>query len=296
MKRLAFALGGLGILVVLFFVRLPYFERDPNIQCIKAPCGRWIWSSSLYERLQVKLDQYEVQQAVPKVFAPPIAAVPSSWNTYANESLGISFKYPPDWEVIESEAGVTVGRGFDPRMITGSCPKYSFSIFKYGEKDQSESKELNKTVVSREIAYEEENTQGNCYFKSIYIKYPPVGNKSPPYTINMTRKDKDPIIFEQMLSTLIIESIVPQFGDAGSKDACDLLGGTWQAWGLLRREYCQLKAPDGGKACRDGSECSLGRCISEGGSIPGKCQTYKLTFGCYSFVENGTTGRAICVD
>jgi len=88
----------------------------------------------------------------------------------------------------------------------------------------------------------------------------------------------------------------PTLGDASTQHECLEKGGTWQKWGMLQKEYCQIPAPDAGKSCTDGSQCSLGSCISESGTLPGACQTYKNIFGCFTFVEDGELGPVLCAD
>jgi hypothetical protein len=92
------------------------------------------------------------------------------------------------------------------------------------------------------------------------------------------------------------KNIQPQTGDASSKEECLTKGGIWQSWGPYSEKYCQIPASDADKSCMDGSECTLGKCISRNEEIPGKCQIYKNTFGCYSFVEKGQIGHKICFD
>lgn len=84
-------------------------------------------------------------------------------------------------------------------------------------------------------------------------------------------------------------------GGAETEEDCISLGGTWQKWGLIQKEYCQIPADDSGDSCIDGAECKYG-CISQDGSIPGKCQTYENQFGCFSIIEEGVAGQALCVD
>lgn len=86
-----------------------------------------------------------------------------------------------------------------------------------------------------------------------------------------------------------------QFGDAATKEECLAKAGVWQKWGLAQLEYCQIPAKDAGKSCTDQSQCTYG-CISETGIIPGKCATYKNTFGCFSPVKDGKAEQALCVD
>jgi hypothetical protein len=84
-------------------------------------------------------------------------------------------------------------------------------------------------------------------------------------------------------------------GDAATKEECLAKGGVWQKWGLIGAEYCQIPAKDAGKSCTDQFQCTYG-CISETGTVPGKCAMYKNTFGCFSLVNNGKVEQSLCVD
>lgn len=77
---------------------------------------------------------------------------------------------------------------------------------------------------------------------------------------------------------------------------CSLKRGTWGTWGLYPREYCQVPASDAGKACTDGSQCSLGSCLSQNGKLIGVCQTYPGQFGCFQYLNTGTLSGTFCVD
>lgn len=81
-----------------------------------------------------------------------------------------------------------------------------------------------------------------------------------------------------------------------TKDECLAIGGVWKRWGLAPLEFCQIPSGDGGKSCKDGSECEYGLCKSERRSTNGICATFQQEFGCYSIIENGKAGSAICVD
>jgi hypothetical protein len=90
--------------------------------------------------------------------------------------------------------------------------------------------------------------------------------------------------------------IIPKFGDAQTEEECLQKGGDWRSWGLRDIEYCQIPSNDYEKDCVDGSECFFGKCISQDGNIPGKCQKYRNIFGCFAYVNNGVINSKICVD
>ncbi|MBM3283474.1 hypothetical protein FJY90_04425 [Candidatus Gottesmanbacteria bacterium] len=85
-------------------------------------------------------------------------------------------------------------------------------------------------------------------------------------------------------------------GDATTAEECLGKGGIWQKWGLAGLEYCQIPATDADKPCTDGSQCSLGGCISKDATVYGRCQKYRNEFGCLSFINAGEISQTFCID
>lgn len=88
---------------------------------------------------------------------------------------------------------------------------------------------------------------------------------------------------------------------ASTPAQCATLGGTWRRVGMLRTEVCDVPTGDGGKACRDSSECeSVCVAPSEGaaaGAVTGQCYRSYLTTGtCLALVRNGQVESAQCAD
>lgn len=93
-------------------------------------------------------------------------------------------------------------------------------------------------------------------------------------------------------------------GAPTTKQACDACDGKWARHGLGEQETCICKTKDGGKACRDGADCT-GQCIAaddaafevtEKGPPPkgywrGKCSEYDTTFGCHRTIPSGAKSR-----
>jgi hypothetical protein len=91
-----------------------------------------------------------------------------------------------------------------------------------------------------------------------------------------------------------------------TKEACDACQGQWGKHGLGDTEVCNCKTKDGGKECRDESDCQT-QCIAddkdlkdfvveEKGTPPkghwkGRCAEYVTTFGCLLFVPKGASKR-----
>jgi hypothetical protein len=103
-----------------------------------------------------------------------------------------------------------------------------------------------------------------------------------------------------------------------TKTACDACRGRWGIHGLAETKSCVCRTKDGGKICRDGSDCSA-LCIAdekkfevkEAGPPPrgyyvGKCSTYDTVFGCFKLIPNGIRSKppqiqdeaadSICID
>jgi hypothetical protein len=89
--------------------------------------------------------------------------------------------------------------------------------------------------------------------------------------------------------------------------ACEALGGKWGRIGLAPKESCNLPTTDGGKTCRDWSDCESA-CIANltveqfdqarhGALIEatGACAEWMTVVGCQPFLEDGVV-RVICID
>jgi hypothetical protein len=79
-----------------------------------------------------------------------------------------------------------------------------------------------------------------------------------------------------------------------------------QPVGLIGSRACVVPTSNGGKRCKDSSECD-GRCIvddwdgdrppSVGTKVSGTCEASNLTFGCFAEVRRGRiASRFLCVD
>lgn len=91
-----------------------------------------------------------------------------------------------------------------------------------------------------------------------------------------------------------------EIATAAERAQCDSLGGEIQRAGLLGWEHCILPYADAGKTCSDSAECE-GRCLvnemtDTGTALSGTCQADSNPFGCYTEMEDGEAGMAICVD
>lgn len=88
---------------------------------------------------------------------------------------------------------------------------------------------------------------------------------------------------------------------AEDRKRCEDAGGRVQRAGLLGLYHCVQDFPDGGKVCRDRSEC-IGECRTDDSravGLPGTgtCQEVDVPFGCYAMVRDGMVdGGMLCVD
>lgn len=69
---------------------------------------------------------------------------------------------------------------------------------------------------------------------------------------------------------------------------------------LTGTRMCVVNFSDGGKACRDSSECQ-GRCLADsptqqGQQTTGKCAKADEPCGCFIMVKNGIAQPGLCVD
>jgi hypothetical protein len=85
---------------------------------------------------------------------------------------------------------------------------------------------------------------------------------------------------------------------------CRAAGGEWSRFGiyafLCGHFTCAPRTRDGGKPCRNQSDCEF-QCISDstqriGTEVPGKCAAVRTSFGCHAFVDGGRIVGRICVE
>lgn len=86
-------------------------------------------------------------------------------------------------------------------------------------------------------------------------------------------------------------------------EACQVKGGQLQPIGGMVRTkaglYCEVPAPDAGKACQNSGECAYG-CQLEGqpdseGRRPGKCKRSNKFQGCTVHVRDGKPISQVCI-
>ena len=86
--------------------------------------------------------------------------------------------------------------------------------------------------------------------------------------------------------------------------SCKSAGGEYVEKGSLGFYTCEIIYPDGGKECRDMTECE-GKCLSEkpvsfnadfNRNRTGKCQSTNEDYGCLSELHNGVLTPGICLD
>lgn len=128
----------------------------------------------------------------------------ATWKTYTNDDLGISFKYPSDWNTpLTTNLSVHIEKDPDLRMIVGACPGYSFSIAKYDHLSNYSSYKPTKLgkVDKEPVQVFEQTNQYGCYTKIIFVNKPPEENYTPRLVISMIQKDTNLHVLDQILST-----------------------------------------------------------------------------------------------
>ena len=85
---------------------------------------------------------------------------------------------------------------------------------------------------------------------------------------------------------------------------CRAANGQWSRFGVkdhLCNVYsCAPRTSDGGKACRNRSDCEY-LCITEGqprvgSEVAGHCAVYRTSFGCTTHVDQGKVVGRVCID
>jgi hypothetical protein len=88
------------------------------------------------------------------------------------------------------------------------------------------------------------------------------------------------------------------------EDACRAAGGEWARFGVrdhLCGVYsCAPRTKDGGKPCRNRSDCEH-LCVTNaapkiGAQVLGECSAVVTTFGCFTHVDGGKIVGRVCVD
>jgi hypothetical protein len=87
---------------------------------------------------------------------------------------------------------------------------------------------------------------------------------------------------------------------------CKACNGDWGIHGLAQTPSCNCRTRDGGKRCRDGTECQ-GLCIGADaperqvvekgpparGFFVGRCSKFETVYGCYRPIDDGASARPV---
>lgn len=289
-----------------------------------------ILSSIIYLTRDFRLKSPALPIPSPDILLPnqsPPSITPTDWQTYEDRVNNFSLQYP-------SYATLQFDQQQNLVTITQPEPDYLNVNLTVASHQESSLDEYINSVRRISGGFAEINPPFGEQFKVITYQESNIGNKrafrviahdlykasrgfddffvelSPSQTliISNLRRFADQsyqntsLLFDQIIASLSFinettsPSTSPQLGEAATQAECLQKGGTWGHWGLLGQIYCQIPAADAGKNCQDGSECSLGKCLTYDQTLPGTCQQFKNTFGCFSLVENGQLGPALCVD
>lgn len=117
----------------------------------------------------------------------------------------------------------------------------------------------------------------------------------------------DPVLAEEVLGPRPNEPTIEELREKSRAEideaACAAKGGRVEQAGMLGLYRCTVPYADAGKVCRDGDDCE-GRCLLKGdpepqaqpGTLTGVCQATDSPFGCFTEIEDGSIGAALCVD
>lgn len=253
---------------------------------------------------------FELRKKLENIGSNPTPTFPfDAWTFYSREDLGFSLELPQSSLVSESKScifsvfpkNIEKYDEFKANISSGQIKE--FDLLKIGAAAASFCKTTFRNLddLAREYQSEVSKVTFNNYDAITAKGQNLIAAKSEG---NIVVEIK--YIYDTPWEKEIIDKVLSKFrfsgdadmslGDTQTQEECDQKGGVWQTWGLLNMEYCQIPAPDGGETCYDSSQCSLKRCISYENKIPGECQTYENTFGCFSYIENGRVSSAICID
>jgi|GEM_PF-6439016 len=232
-----------------------------------------------------------------------------NWSLFARGDLGFSIQLPLQAIISEGESCIFMVLPKDANEANNIKEEVEdkkiadFELIKKGQVGLSFCKTSFKKLLDLAASYQNININDftlNTYKAFTADELNLIGVESPSGKIIEIKyffmKHSDKELVDSILSTFKFLSEPPQIGEATTQNECEEKGGVWQAWGSSETKYCQIPAADGGEICYDGGQCSLGKCISYENKVPGECQTYKNTFGCFSYIENGRVGSAICID
>lgn len=90
-------------------------------------------------------------------------------------------------------------------------------------------------------------------------------------------------------------------GEKEKEKECVNNNGVWMKGNWNIGFYCNIKYTDGGKACKDSSDCMSNQCISypkenNESNIVGQCANFVTNLGCYQLVKKGKLTNIACFD
>ena len=249
----------------------------------------------------------------------------SNWKTYTDPNHQFLFKYPPDlpaniaYEKIDSQGFIT-GAILQSKVAPGTTLKgniqvFNLSIYIWHNTTHRTNAQRKEDLLSaptpppgsygtriRNISDYHNGEVDGVYHDNIADQdnaeiTGEINDKSYSFSFSTEGPGGETrMLIDKILSTFkFTNQESQQLGNAATRGECLAKRGVWQKWGLAQLEYCQIPAPDSGKSCTDASQCTY-ECISTTNTVPGKCATYKNTFGCFNKVRNGKTEQAVCAD
>jgi len=112
-KTIIFVAILIGIFLLLFITPIPYYQSE-EVSCKpgQTNCPRigWHWNKSLYQSFmnyiqyssRSQISQVDTPTPTPSPTETPAEGDTANWKTYTNSTIGVEFKYPPDWKITTS--------------------------------------------------------------------------------------------------------------------------------------------------------------------------------------------------
>lgn len=266
------------------------------------------------QKLSKKLAQYQAQPSSTSLVSPePSAEVgTANWKTYTNKKYNFSIKYPNFYQentTLQSpnNPGLDLVGFKNPESnatfhIYYNQSQFTLDFLKKYAPTGSENITPTQRIFGQNTFYYYGAGGGGVnyddrFFYNLNDKIL-ILDFNGPYGDNGNLPSKQVQLFEsQILPTFKFLETTSQNDKDLTKEECAQQKGVWQQWGKLNQEYCQIPAPDAGKSCTDGSQCSMKSCVAVNNKIPGECQTYKAIFGCNKFITNGNIdSKTLCAD
>jgi hypothetical protein len=123
---------------------------------------------------------------------------------YTNKVFGVSFRYPPDWQISEGEESVNLVKDPDFRPVVSACPGYSFIVSVFDKNvDYSSYAPVERISFKGEPADYSIKTNAYGCVTSVYFinQFPSEHARSRLVIMLRQRAENSVELFNQILST-----------------------------------------------------------------------------------------------